>query len=254
MQFKINKYLVDDIENKDHPSDFDVSKEGALLILRLPFIKDEKVEVYSYPFFIVDKIYIYDRKKEDFELIGDFSDLHKYLDVRVDKILAKISKFHTSIAKIEDNMYEGKIDKNFVNDWLSLKKDLVLIERLMSHSLIAFERFMKHFKEELDEFAFRDLYEHMERAFRFSKAAMDKLDYLYNFYEAKMNEKMNQVMLVLTIISAIFLPLTLVTGFFGMNTGGLPWLNDNIGTFKASVVGILLELPFIALIYKLLRR
>ena len=254
MKFSINQYLIDDIENREHPSDFYSTDEGAVLILRLPFIKDEKVEVYSYPFFISDRVYIYDRKSEEFELIGDFNDFHKYLDVRVDKILAKISKFHTSIAKIEDDMYDGKIDKNFVNEWLVLKKDLVLIERLMAHSLIAFERFIKKFKDKIDEFAFRDLNEHMERALNFSKAAMEKLDYLYNFYEAKMNEKMNNVMFALTIISAIFLPLTLVTGFFGMNTGGLPWMNDIYGTLKASLLGIVLEIPFVILIYKLLRR
>ena len=254
MKFNINQYLIDDIENKDHPSDFELIEDGAVLILRLPYIKDDKVEVYSYPFFIKDKVYIYNRDKKDFELLGGFEDLHKYLDVRVDKILAKISKFHSTIANIEDEMYEGKIDKKFVNEWLMLKKELAIIERLMAHSMIAVERFIKHFKAHLDEFAYKDLSEHIERAFRFSKSAIEKLDYLYNFYEAKMNEKMNNVMFVLTIISAIFLPLTLVTGFFGMNTGGLPWVNDNIGTLKASIMGIVLEIPFVILIYKMIRR
>jgi magnesium transporter len=49
----------------------------------------------------------------------------------------------------------------------------------------------------------------------------------------------------LTILSAIFLPLTLVTGFFGMNTGGLPYTEDPHGTMKVALLSLLLELLFL---------
>jgi magnesium transporter len=56
---------------------------------------------------------------------------------------------------------------------------------------------------------------------------------------------MNRNMYWLTIISAIFLPLTLVTGFFGMNTGGLPYTDDPHGTLKVAALSIVLELLFL---------
>ena len=40
---------------------------------------------------------------------------------------------------------------------------------------------------------------------------------------------------ILTIISAIFLPLNLVVGFFGMNTSGLPFTEGNNGTLSVIV-------------------
>ena len=144
MKFKINKYLIDDIENKDHPSNFVVTKEYSILILRFPYIKEEEVIVVSYAFLIKNnKVYLYDREKKEFNELGGFNELHHFLDVRVDKILAKITKLHMEIAKIEDNLYEDDIDFNFSSKWLRLKKELTLIERLMGHSLIAFERFIK---------------------------------------------------------------------------------------------------------------
>jgi len=79
---------------------------------------------------------------------------------------------------------------------------------------------------------------------------VEKLDYLYEFYKTKQDEKMNHIMFILTIISAIFLPLTLVTGFFGMNTGGLPFVTDPNGTIKAVVLSLFLEIPFIFWIIK----
>jgi len=253
MKFKINKFLIDDIENKDHPSDFEIAGEYSVLILRLPFINEDNVEVISYAFLIKDKVYQYDRKTKEFYLLGDFDKLYEYLDVRIDKILAKLSKLHIEIAKMEDKLYENDITSSFSNEWLRFKKELVLIERLMGHSLIAFERFMKHYKDKLDELEFKDLAEHIDRAFRFSKNAIEKLDYLYEFFKAKQDEKMNNIMFILTILSAVFLPLTLITGFFGMNTGGLPLVNDPQGTLKAIEISILFEVPFMFFIWKLMK-
>ena len=254
MKFKLNKFFKDDIENKNHPSDFEYKDDIGVLILRLPYIKNDKVEVVSYAFLIKEKnVYFFDRKKNDFELIGGFEKLYEFLDIRVDKILAKIVKLHSIIAEIEDLMYEEKIDKKFPQTYLRLKKDLVLIERLMGHALIAVERFYKHYKLDLNELEFQDLIEHIQRSFSLSKNGIDKLDYLYDFYRARTDEKMNNIMFVLTLLSGIFLPLTLITGFFGMNTGGLPLVNDPYGTVKAAVIGVILEIPVVYFVWKMMK-
>ena len=253
MQIKINPYLIDDIKNEEHPSDFESTKDYAILILRLPFIKEDQVRIVNYAFLIADTIYRYSRDKEDFVVLGDFNDLHDYLDIRIDKILAKLNRLQAQINKMEDQFYDERIDPSFSKKWLGIKKDLALIERLMSHSLIAFSRFLKRYKDKLDELAYKDLEEHMERAYRVAKSANEKLDYLFNLYKLKMDEKSNSIMFILTIISAIFLPLTLVTGFFGMNTGGLPLTDDPHGTLKVTLGVLVFEIPFVLWIWKMIR-
>ena len=253
MQIKLNPYLIDDIKNKEHPSDFESTNEYSILILRLPYIKEDRVQIFSYAFLIADKIYHYSRQTEDFVVLGDFNDLHKYLDLRIDKILAKLSRLQMQIDKIEDQLYDEQIDPSFAKKWLSIKKDLALIERLMSHSMIAFSRFVKHYKEHLDEIAYKDLEEHIERAYSVAKSANEKLDYLFNFYKLIMDEKSNSTIFTLTIISAIFLPLTLVTGFFGMNTGGLPLTDDPDGTLKVTLAVMIFEIPFVLWIWKMIK-
>jgi len=249
LKFNLNKYILEDIESKDQPSEFVETKDYSVLVLRLPYIKDEEVSVVSDAFLIKDKkVYKYDRKKEDFEEFS-FDKLHQFLDVRVDKILVKLSKLHTEIAKIEDDLYDG--DYSSMEKYLLLKKDLGIIERVMSHTELAFERFLRKFKENIDEFAFNDLKEHISRVIRFSKSADEKLDYLHSFYRGEVDRRMNNVMFILTILSAIFMPLTLVTGFFGMNTGGLPFVEDSDGTLKVVVLTAIFEIPFIYLIYRL---
>jgi len=249
LKFNLNKYILEDIESKDQPSEFVETKDYSVLVLRLPYIKDEEVSVVSDAFLIKDKkVYKYDRKENDFEEFS-FDKLHQFLDVRVDKILVKLSKLHTEIAKIEDDLYDD--DYSSMEKYLLLKKDLGIIERVMSHTELAFERFLRKFKENVDEFAFNDLKEHISRVIRFSKSADEKLDYLHSFYRGEVDRRMNNVMFILTILSAIFMPLTLVTGFFGMNTGGLPFVEDSDGTLKVVVLTAIFEIPFIYLIYRL---
>jgi zinc transporter len=52
----------------------------------------------------------------------------------------------------------------------------------------------------------------------------------------------NQNLYVLSTLSAVLLPPTLVSSFFGMNTGGLPWMNADWGTWSA------LLLMFVAMV------
>ncbi|BCD68241.1 magnesium transporter CorA family protein [Nitratiruptor sp. YY09-18] len=255
MKFQINKYLIDDIINSEHPSDFEVTKEYAIFILRLPYIKDDKVKIISYAFLIKEgNVYEYCRSAKDFVQLGDFATLHNFLDVRVDKILAKISRLHTKIEKMEDMLYEDTYEGDFAKDWIEIKKELSLIERLMAHAMIAFSRFIKHYKDRIDELAYKDLEEHIERSLRFCRSGMEKLDNLYSFYRTRIDERMNMIMFILTIISAIFLPMTLVTGFFGMNTGGLPYTQDPLGTWKVTLFLVIFEIPFVYFIWRLMKK
>lgn len=63
-------------------------------------------------------------------------------------------------------------------------------------------------------------------------------------------QRTNQNLYVLSILSALLLPATLVTGFFGMNTGGLPFAHSTAGTFLALGLATLASLG----VYALLRR
>lgn len=61
-------------------------------------------------------------------------------------------------------------------------------------------------------------------------------------------QRTNQNLYVLSILSALILPATLVTGFFGMNTGGLPLANGAAGTAIAAALAIASSLGVYALL------
>ncbi len=253
-RFDINRYFTDDIENENHPSIFETAENYSVLIIKLPVIKTHMIKTISYAFLIKDGIHIYSREKKNFEPLGGFDKLHSFIDTKIDNILNKLSLLDNEIVSMENDLYDGKINKTFANRWLIFKKELILIERLMEHLLVAFGQFIKHYKDKTDSFAFRDLNEHIERAYRYSVNATRKLDYLYSFYTAKISNKMNNIIFFLTVLSGVFFPLTLITGFFGMNTGGLPLEHDPSGTLKVGILFFLFEVPFILLLWQLIKK
>jgi len=244
----INKYLLEDIESEDHPSNFETSKDYSVLILRLPEEVGDTLEINSYAFVLKDdKVFIYDRKTKEFKNLGDINTMIEFLDEKVERLIKKVQRYHIDSEKLEESLYEGQLDSNFMQKWLEYKKDISLIQRLTFHAAIAFELFVNYQKKNTKEInhSFNDLLEHIKRVDQLSKSALEKLDNLYNFYRAKVDEKMNKNMYILTIISGIFLPLTLITGFFGMNTGGLPYTQEANGTYKVIILSLIVEAAFL---------
>ena len=250
----LDEYILEDLENSDHPSDFVKRDNYAALILRLPEVGKEEVLIKSYAFLIEDKkVYTYNRDAHTLEEIGDISKLQELLEDKIEKLIKDIKQYHIEIDELEESLYSSSLDANFMQKWLKYKKDVSLINRLMFHASIVVELLIAYLKRELNEEfnknAFEDLHEEINRVRDLAKAGVEKLDYLYDFYRAKVDEKMNKNVYYLTLLSGIFLPLTLLTGFFGMNTGGLPWADDSLGTWKVVGVSLILEviffLPFI---------
>jgi zinc transporter len=65
-------------------------------------------------------------------------------------------------------------------------------------------------------------------------AARDRAALLYEELSTRLADTMNRNMYVLSVVAAIFLPLGLLTGMFGINVGGVPWLNEPLGFLYVS--------------------
>ncbi|HEX8016160.1 MAG TPA: magnesium/cobalt transporter CorA, partial [Flavobacterium sp.] len=81
---------------------------------------------------------------------------------------------------------------------------------------------------------------------------MSSLESASNFYFSEQSRKMNEIMKTLTIISAIFIPLTFIVGVYGMNFENMPELKTENGYFI--VMGTMLLLVIALIIYFKKRR
>ena len=94
----------------------------------------------------------------------------------------------------------------------------------------------------------RDVYDHTIQIIDAVESYRDMLSGMLDVYLSSISNKMNEVMKVLTIFAAIFIPLTFVAGLYGMNFQFMPELGWHWGYFAAlgfmAVIGILLVVYF----------
>ncbi|GIT99791.1 hypothetical protein TSL6_02980 [Sulfurovum sp. TSL6] len=235
---------LEDLQNDLHPSIFDENDDYDMLIIRLPVIV-EKLEAISLGFIIThDGSYLFNSAKNRLEdLESRFDGPHHKIDTLLDKLLKSFHAYQDQISDMEESLYDDTVKMNFMTQWLTLKRDILRIERIM-HRTAAVMQDMIHYYETDESFPMNhyiDIHEHCERILRSATLQLSKLDYLYNFYNTRTNEKMNRLIFLLTIISAVFLPLNLIVGFFGMNTSGLPFTEGANGTLSV-VMGLVLLL------------
>ena len=239
----IDKLHLEDLQNESHPSIFDENEEYSMLIIRLPVITDA-LQVQSIGFVLTaQNSYAYNKDKKIFEeLTGAFEGPYAIIDKFTDRVLKSFITYQDEIADMEELLYKDNFRNDFMKNWLALKVDILRIERILLRAEITLKSFIDSFSEnpEFPINKYIDIHEHIERTMRSATLQLSKLDYLYNFYNAKSNDKMNRMIYFLTIISAIFLPLNLLVGFFGMNTSGLPFTQGSAGTYYVISVMLLL--------------
>lgn len=76
------------------------------------------------------------------------------------------------------------------------------------------------------------------------------LEGLTNLYYASQGQRMNQIMKVLTIVSAIFIPLTFIVGVYGMNFENMPELKYQNGYFIIMACMLILGISLLAYFIK----
>jgi magnesium transporter len=79
----------------------------------------------------------------------------------------------------------------------------------------------------------RDVLEHIERVLGHVRRLEQSAETAVQMHFSALGHRTNDIMRTLTVLTAIFLPLNLITGFFGMNFDGLPLIHTSTGTWVA---------------------
>ena len=85
---------------------------------------------------------------------------------------------------------------------------------------------------------FADIVEHIERVRNHARTIESQAESAVQLYFAAMSHRTTEIMRLLTLITAIFMPLTVITGIFGMNFDFMPGLHKSYG-FWLSVIAML---------------
>ena len=144
--------------------------------------------------------------------------LHRIVDLMVDNYRPAIEELQDRIAKLEEVAFSGR--EHMVRQVLKLKRDLATLRRVLIPQRDAIGRLARReFGIVSDEmaFRFRDVYDHIARYSEEAILFQDRVTGILEVNLSTVSNRLNMVMKVLTVMSTIFLPLTVLTGMWGMN-------------------------------------
>ncbi|TXE88974.1 hypothetical protein FPD38_02635 [Campylobacter volucris] len=157
----------------------------------------------------------------------------------------KINSINLSIEKREMLILENKRVKNFLVKYFMLKvklgKSHNFVSSILESCKICYSK--QHFlKKNL-----KTILINLGNLERNIKENIARLESIYTYINTVRNEKINKNIYFLSIMSAIFLPLNLIVGFFGMNTKNLFLSENDYGTYY--ILGVILTIFFILFLW-----
>ena len=150
---------------------------------------------------------------------GPVALLHRIVDVMVDNYRPEINELEKRIDRMEHDAALGGRE-TLVRQILALKRDLSSLRRVVIPQRDAVGRLARReFPAISNEMAyrFRDVYDHLVRLSEEAALFQDRVTGILDVHLSAVSNRLNQVVKILTVMSTIFLPLTVLTGMYGMN-------------------------------------
>jgi magnesium transporter len=145
--------------------------------------------------------------------------LYEILDDLFDYCFPILDKIGHKLDTVEDQMFEGRAE-DVVRDLSNVKQEIISYRKIIKPerpTLRLLERRIERFlPEELDLY-FDDVVDAAERIWDLLDNYKEVVEALESTNESVISHRQNDVLRLLTIISVTMLPLTLITGVFGMN-------------------------------------
>jgi len=145
--------------------------------------------------------------------------LYEVLDDLFDYCFPILDKIGHKLDSIEDDMFEGHAE-DVVRDISNVKQEIISYRKVIKperSTLRVLERRVDKFLPEELELYFDDVVDAAERIWDQLDNYKEVVDGLESTNESVISHRQNDVLRVLTIFSVIMLPLTLISGIFGMN-------------------------------------
>ena len=145
--------------------------------------------------------------------------LYLLADELVSDYFPVLEDIDEEMERLEDDLLADPQQEE-IERILRLKRALAHLRRVIAPFRETMSRLARNGYPALDPASgvfFRDVYDHLVRLYDITESLRDLLTGTLDIYLSVVNNRMNQVMKVLTVVSTILLPLTFITGFFGMN-------------------------------------
>jgi len=240
---------VDDVRNLAHPSSFDSTENYELVIFRglKPGAKAERIETRPLFLFNFERMLLTVGPSDSRSVaevkaryVGASGKcphnpdelMHRLLSSMVDSYL----DHRQALTERLDGWQRALLDpRKPFRDWYRLLEQRTELRRLMhlcEEQLDAITEWRDDRLTSMSErlqVRFNDLIEHIGRVKDHARQTEQQIESAVQLYFAATTTRTNEIIRLLTLITAVFMPLNLITGIYGMNFDFIPGLHSHAG-------------------------
>lgn len=191
---------------------------------------------------------LYEPERERLVGKGANDAFYVVIDQLVDHVFPMLRKVDENIKRIEDGIFTDDT-RRIIREIALIRRDVIALRRMIRHLVPVVENLegTEHriIREDLEQY-FGDTVDHLYAARDIIDEDYEVIAGLSETADTLVSHRINEVMRVLTVISVIMLPLTLVSGIYGMNIN-LP-LSEHPSAFIV-VLGLMFLIATLMLAY-----
>ncbi len=264
--FNLHPLVLEDIVNTEERPKLEEYEDYLFIVIKSIDYKEDKYKT-EHISIILGKNYVITFCDSELSI---FHSLNKRISNVLDKIRKEKSDYlaYSIIDTIVDQYYTitesiGDYTENLEDDLIfkSIQKESIQEIQELKHRFIELRRIIYPSKELVTKLLriehpfikaktityIKDLFDHILQITENIEIYREMSWNLMEIYMATVNNKMNEIMKVLTIMASIFIPLTFIAGIYGMNFVNMPELHWHFGYFYS--LGLMCIIMIVMLIY-----
>ena len=265
--FKFHPLALEDIRHQNQRPKLDEYTGYVFVVLFIAEFDGERIQILEQHLFLSPQYLVsvhlepsppLDRLRERIKANPDLAHrnlpflFYLVVDQLVDAIFPVIDQVDDATERLEEGIVL-KPDPASLGTLTSLKRAVIDLRKVLGAQRDVFQRLTSHTVgleggQEMIIY-YRDVYDHIIRQYETVDSLRDLLTSAMDVYLSTVSNRLNQVITRLTVFATLFLPLTFITGFFGMN---FAWLVAHIAptwTFWVLAVGVMLATTALQLLY-----
>jgi magnesium transporter len=233
--FKFHPLAIEDIKNQDQrPKIDEYTDYNFAVIFQAEWRGEEEVTFLEHHLFVGANYLITVRQdpapaidelqkriKQGPELTKGMPAFLTYLvvDVLVDATFPALEKLDDTVDALEDEI-TSKASPDSLNRIYHLKHAVTDLRKFLGAQREVFQRLITHgihVQQQDMTLYYRDVYDHIVRQYETVDGLRDLLTSAMDVYLSTVSNRLNKTTTTLAVIASVFLPLSFLTGFYGMN-------------------------------------
>jgi len=271
-QFGLHPLILEDILNTGQRPKYEDFENYICIVLKMLYVDEKTSDIHAEQVSIVfGKTFVISFQEQAGDVFNGIRErirqdkgkvrkmgadylAYALIDAIVDHYFLILERLGENIEDVEEELVANPTPRN-LRAIQNLKRDAIFLRKSvwpLREMINSMQRVETGLVKKTTGVYLRDLYDHIIQVIDTIETMRDMISGILDIYLSSISNRMNEVMKVLTIIATIFIPITFITGIYGMNFNpgisqlNMPELNWKFGYIFAWAAMILIVVSMLS--------